>query len=397
MSGSNLVRLAVIEEETLGVTPSVGDFYTARFTSENLNGSANTTESQEIRSDRMSGGQIVTGLEVQGDISFELAPDDLFEKFLESAMMNDWVTSPAIEVDLSLDISEKTLTRDVGDWNNDVVVGDFITLDGFTVEGNNTVVQVLAINSDTEISITIRSGMSSESVADATFKVADKITIGSMKKSFTIEKSFKDLDSKGFVYRGMLVNNMNLNLAWGEVVTGSFEFLGTEREALDNAVDFPTNGRTVVGPSATEQFNGSIDMPFIVSDAVGTLGELNFCLQSVGISLSNNLTAENCVGRVSAKDFSIGSAGVEVNFSTYLADTNWAFMAKKLTQEPFAIGFLIAKPNKKDEGYGFYLPAVQASFDDPSAGGLNQQVSLDASGVAKAGPNGEMSLTIYRL
>lgn len=397
MSGSNLVRLAVIEEQTLGETPLAGDFATARFTNENLNGSANTTESQEIRSDRMSGGQIVTGLEVQGDLSFELAPDDLFEKFVASAMMSSWVTSAEITVGMTISTVAKTITRDAGDWDDDVVVGDFITLSDFTEVGNNTVVQILAINSPTEISVNIRKGMANEVVVAGKFKVADKVTIGSTKKSFTIEKSFKDLTNKGFAYRGLLVNSMSLNLAWGEVVTGSFSFLGTEREALDTAINFPTNERTVDGPSTTEQFNGSIDMPFIVSDVAGTLGELNFCLQSVGITLNNNLTAENCVGRVAAKDFSIGSAGVEVNFSTYLADSNWAFMAKKLTQEPFALGFLMSKPNKIDEGYGFYLPAVQASFDDPSAGGLNQQVSLDASGVAKAGPNGEMSLTIYRL
>lgn len=66
MSSSNLVRVAFIEEVAYGVTPGAGNFETARFTSENLSGTPDTVESQQIRTDRMSSGQVVTGLQVAG-------------------------------------------------------------------------------------------------------------------------------------------------------------------------------------------------------------------------------------------------------------------------------------------------------------------------------------------
>lgn len=99
MSSSNLVRVSFIEEAVLGETPVAGDFETVRFTSESLSGTPTTTQSQQIRSDRMSSGQIAVGLEVGGEINFELAKDAGLEKFMESAMLNEWDTQALQSVD----------------------------------------------------------------------------------------------------------------------------------------------------------------------------------------------------------------------------------------------------------------------------------------------------------
>jgi len=54
MSSANLVRLTAIEETVYGETPVAGNFKTARFTSEALSGTPDTSESQSIRTDRLS-------------------------------------------------------------------------------------------------------------------------------------------------------------------------------------------------------------------------------------------------------------------------------------------------------------------------------------------------------
>ena len=145
MSSSNSVRVAVIEEETYGVTPAVGNFDTARFTSESLSGTPETTESQQIRTDRQSSGQIVTGLTVGGDLNFELAAGDVIDLLMKGAMMKDsWTTSAAVNVDLEIDATAKTLTRSAGDFNSDVAVGDMVTLSGFADSNNNTQIMIAA-------------------------------------------------------------------------------------------------------------------------------------------------------------------------------------------------------------------------------------------------------------
>jgi hypothetical protein len=76
-----------------------------------------------------------------------------------------------------------------------------------------------------------------------------------------------------------------------------------------------------------------------------------------------------------------------------LKDGNWGLLAKKLSQEAFAIGFMV---KNTDGWYGFYMPAIQVSFDDPASGGQNQEISMEMTGTAKVGSGGESALSIYR-
>lgn len=396
MSSSNLVRVAVIEESVLGETPASGDFSTARFTSESISGTPTTTQSQQIRSDRMSSGQISVGLEVGGEINFELAKDPVFDLFMESAMLNDWDTVAAVTVDLTLDASAKTLTRASGDFNSSLDVGDIITLSGFSNSVNNTQAQVVAINSALEIKVVFNESAGvvvNETGTGTSFQRADRLQIGSTKKSFTIEKAFLDLANKALIYKGQLINTLNLNITYGEIISGTVGFNGTKYEAADAASEFATYTRTILPASTTNAFNGSIDMPFVNSSSTGTLDEATFCIQSASITLNNNLQAQTCIGEAAPKDYSPGEASIEVSLSAYLADSNWNFLAKKLSQEPFALGFMV-----KNAGgfYGFYLPAVQTTFSDPASGGANQQISLEMTGTAKVGENGESALYIYK-
>lgn len=396
MSSSNLVRLSVIEEAVLGQTPVSGNFSTVRFNSENLSGTPTTTQSQQIRSDRLSSGFTNVGVEIGGDISFELAKDAVFEKFMESAMLNLWNVQALQTVDLEIVASAKTIERASGDWNSTLEVGDIITLAGFTSAVNNTQAQVIEIQSATIIKVVFNetNGVVVDEVGvGTTYKRADKLSIGSTKKSFTFEKAFLDLTTKALIYRGKMANTMALNVAYGEIINGTFGFNGTKYETADTAAEFATFGRTIDAASTTNAMNGSVDMPFVISSSAGTLDEATFCIQSVALNLNNNMQAMTCIGENSPVDYSPGEATVEISLSAYLADANWNLLAKKITQDPFALGFLV-----KNAGgfYGFYMPAVQTSFSDPSSAGANQQISIELTGQAKVGASGESSLFIYR-
>ncbi len=394
MSSSNLVRLALIEETAFGETPAVGNFETARFISESLSGSPETTESQQIRTDRYHSGNIVTSLSVGGAINFELAKETPIDMLLESAMLNDWQTSLAENADLSINATTRKLTRAAGDWAVDVAVGDIITLTGFSTAANNTQVMVAAIDSALILSIIGPTTLVTEADTGNTFKVADKLVIGTNKKSYSIEKAFLDLATKAAIYRGMNVSEMSLNVAYGEIINGSFTFQGNGYETADLAAEFITDGRTINNPASSQSMNGSIDMPFLGYSASGTFEEADVCIQNVTIGVNNNLTTQTCIGRVAPKNFSPGTANVSISLGSYLADENWSLLASKLTQDPFALGFMV-----KNSGgaYGFYLPACQVTFDDPASGGANQDIMLDMSGIAKVGANGESPLTIFKI
>jgi len=393
MSSANLVRVTAIEETVYGITPGSGNFSTARFTSDALSGTPETTESQQIRIDRLSSGQVVTGLTVGGDLNMELAKENIVDDFIESAMYSTWTTHSPVAIDLTIAIGAGTITRVSGDFTSDVEVGDLLKLTGFSNSVNNTEVMVTEVTSATVIKYVGNDDIVDEAGSGTSYEIADEIEIGITKKSFSMEKAFLDLTDKAINYRGMIVSNMSHNITYGEIISSTFSFQGNDHEPVQASADFMTNGRTIDAAATTNSLNGSVDMPFLINSAAGTLTKSTFCIQSVELSLNNNLTAQTCIGQAAPDDYSSGTAQIEISLTAYLADDNWALIAKKLTQEPFALGFMV---KNVDGYYAFYLPAVQVSFEDPASAGINQDVFLNMTGVAKVGAAGEKSLKMFR-
>lgn len=394
MSSSNRVRIAAIAEATYGVTPVAGDFKTVRFTSEGLSGTPGTTESQQLRSDRLSSGQVVTDLEVGGEINHEMAKEDVIEDFMESAMFNAWNVLAPITRDLEIDATAKKIIATTGDFTTELKKGDFAKLSTF-VETENNVWIICKNVTALEIDYISALPLVDEVKANAVITRADKLTIGTTQKSFSMEKKFMDLTDKAINYRGMIAGTMSLSANYGELMTATFGFSGNDYKAVDTAGEAMTNGRTVTAPATTRSLNGSVDMPFLATSATGAeLTDADLCIQSLGLELDNNLQDLTCIGRPAPEGYDAGTAAVSINISTYLKNTSWALLSKKLTQEPFEIAGAV---QNAQGGYAFYLPAVQVSFDDPSSGGQNQQVSLEMEGTGMVGPNGESSLTLFRL
>jgi hypothetical protein len=368
-----------------------GGFSTSRFTSEALSGTPDTVESAQIRVDRLSSGQVVTGLTVGGAINFELAKEAAIDSMLESALFNTFVSTAAVVVGLTLDSTLKTITRAAGSFVTEgLVIGDIIVLSGGTAN-NNVEVVVLDV---TALVVTYQGPAGMTNDTPTGYQLADKLEVGINKQSFSMEKTFLDLTTKAINYSGMIVSEMELNVAYGELVTGSFTFSGNGYEAVEAAADFNTYLREITDPATSNSMNGSIDMPFLVTSADGTLGDDDFCIQNISLSLNNNLTPQNCIGLAAPQSYSEGTAQIGVSLSTYLKDAAWQLLGKKLSQEAFGLGFIV-----KNTGgwYGFYMPAVQVSFDDPASGGQNQDVILEMEGTAKVGVNGEKSIYIYKL
>lgn len=370
-----------------------GSFKTARFTSEQYSGTPETTESAQIRTDRMSSGQVVTGLAVEGGHNFELAKEEAIEDFMESAMFNIWQSVAAVNGTFELNLTTKKIIRSTGSFVSEgVVVGDFIKLSNFAVAANNVIVMATAVTA-LEVTFAHPVGMVTAVAEPATYQICDKISIGTTKKSLSIEKTFLDLTNKALIYRGCLVSQMELNVEYGALVSGSFQTMGNDYAEADAASEFASYLEYFQDPATTNSMNGSVDMPFVATDVTGSWAQDSFCLQNVNIALNNNLTVQNCIGKAAPEDYSAGTAQLTADLSSYLKDSNWNMLAKKLSQEAFALGFMT---QNTDGWYGFYMPALQVSFDDPQSGGANQEISMEMSGVGKVGANGESSLTIYR-
>lgn len=408
MSSSNLVRIIGIPETTYGLTPALGpatEVLPIRFTSESLSGTPQTTESQEARTDRMSGGQVVTGLNSGGDISGELSQYPAMDQIISMAMMMPW------SVPVSYGATSLTQTKVAGndqlaDWVLSVdltsappQVGDLLTVDGFTNAVNNGPRQVVSVTLPSTVRVTVPRASTDEAIAAAVIAMPAYVDIGDDVISMTLSKSYEDVthaattDVHSQRYTGALVNQLAVNMTWGEIVTSTATFVanGYLQEAPSLAQQVIAAGGTVPPAPTDQPLNGSVDMPMVTVGGQPT----DYCIQSLNFTLNNNLTPQTCLGKIAPTKYSQGTAAINVTANIYLGDPSYdAFMPAKLTQQP--VSMLFAAENA-DGGYVFDFRAVQLSFPDPSSGGRDQQVLINATGVAKVGPNGTSALRIYRL
>lgn len=92
---SDSLQLAVVLEDTPGVTPATPAFDLVRITGEGLTFEPTSTQSNEMGgASRGIKDSILTGAQVTGDINFELAKSDAFELLLAAAVANNWGNDP---------------------------------------------------------------------------------------------------------------------------------------------------------------------------------------------------------------------------------------------------------------------------------------------------------------
>lgn len=394
MSSSNQAKICIIEESgSYGVTPGSGNFSTFRYKSESLSGSPQLTESQTIRTDRMSSGQVVVGLDVGGQIGCELAKDALTDMLIRGAMKSTLQTATAVTVALAYDASAKTLTRGSGSWPT-TIVGKIITLAGYTSGAavNNDDFLVSERTSSTVIKVVPKSGITfvTDAGAGASYEIADYLEIGTSTVSFSIEKIFNDLTTKAINYKGMVVNEMSLDVAYGKICELNFNFMGNAQNIADAANEMITDSRTVDVPATSAQFNGSIDMPIFALET-SSFAASNIVVESVKLSLNNNNQPQNGIGQAAPRGYDAGKASISVEIVAYLDNNSWALLDKRTNQTAFKVAFALENSGGI---YAFYMPAVQASFDDPQSPGTDQQIKLSLKGVAKVGASSESALTV---
>lgn len=130
MSESNQVVLRYIPEVAYKTTPVDGTWKTIRYTSESLSATPTTTESSEIRTDRMTSDMPKVGLEVGGDVSFEFSATS-FDDFIESAMCSTWqVDTPVVgsrQIKIGVADSSYSIEKEYAD------IGTFVDFVGMRV------------------------------------------------------------------------------------------------------------------------------------------------------------------------------------------------------------------------------------------------------------------------
>lgn len=383
MSDSNLMALRSKEESSYGVAPS-GNWDVVRMVNESLAHEQGTTKSNEIRSDRQVADVIRNSVRAAGDLGIELSYGS-HDKFLAGAMFNDW-TSPVTDTQTTFSMAASD--NSINDSGSGFVAagftaGSWILVSGFTgTAANNKLYKIVSVVAGKMVLShgTVVDDAAGESV---TITQGAELTNGTTLKSFAFEKEFTDNTTDFALLLGMAVNTFSLSLSPGEIVTGSFGFIGkSETSATSTAAGTP-----VAAPS-TSVMNGIEDV-----EALFEAGAAVAICTEFGFEVNNNVRERLALGQLGA--ISLGSGTIDITGTFKIYYDGPSFYAKLLafTATSFALSMADAAGNR----YVVDFPRAKFSAGSRVAGGINTDTMADLTFMAYRDPTESKSIRIVRI
>lgn len=379
-----------IKETNWGEVPTSGTMQQGRMTGETLSFQRETTVSDEIRPDRQIPDLISTSISAAGDINIEFSADS-YDDFLESALSNEWET----EIDTSL---PNTVTTDAaGDLvvsttvvgGLDFIPGQALRISGYTGNNavNNKIVVVRSVD-ETNGKLIVAPKLTPNLPASTGIRLKGQaLTNGNDEISFYIQKEFTDTNDI-IDYRGMLVDQMSLDISASEKVSGRFGFMGrssriptaTEARRGNNPTPAPTTAILV----------GSIQDALVLENytAAGSI-------KMVTLELSNNLRTKYTLGQEDAFDIGQGRINVSGNLTSFFTGSSSGSYNSFINHTPVSLVFTLRDPVGNE--YVIHMPKVLYSENNATSTGPNEDVMSEGSFQAVIDPATKKTIIITKI
>ena len=303
---SNRVRVSFVRESVFSVPEVTPTYQIARLTNEDLAANKQTVTSDELRSDRMVSDQPEVGFDTGGSISVEYS-GQTYKDWIEAAMCGTFDASPTDLTDAAVTATAPDTYAATGIETN-ASVGDWLYFNmDFTDPANNGWKQVTATGAG---SITVSQAVTNDSASTGHIG-GENIINGVEKRSYEVEKGFTDI-AEYMRYSGMRLGTWDVSLTAGEIVTGSFAFMGTQLTTQSDT-EF---GSTYTPASTTPVMNATSNVGEIVKDGA----VLATCIQSISFTVENNLRSQMCVGSKFPSGIGYGRQLITGTLTAYFED-----------------------------------------------------------------------------
>lgn len=196
--------------------------------------------------------------------------------------------------------------------------------------------------------------------------VSNALTIGTKLKTFSLEKRFKLNDTPSYAFHrftGCAVNGFSFQVQPGQPITGNFDMLGRAL-ALDTA---ELTGTTI---------NAAGTDPVMTAPLVTTInlaGLTITCMNNLQLTLTNNIRALSCIGKLGADDQALGRAEVQLQATAYFGSND--VLQKLIDQSVGVVTFTTRdSTTPTPHSYAWTLPRVKLASAEVVAGGTNTDV-----------------------
>ncbi len=362
---TNRVALRLKPEATFGTTPSTGNHYLLRIISETLKYAIQTTQSQELRSDRQITDLPLVGAEANGDIGFEFSYGE-FDSLIASALQGTWAAAGTNGAATGTAVTTTTslVLTGAGSPFSNMVAGQWVRLSNMSTSANNGWFQTTAITNAT--TLTFASGLTAATTTSTGVVQSARLTNGTTQTSLSIERQNADLTLYS-LFRGMTPQRLSLNLTPGQILTGSVSFLGKDASATVSTSGMP--GTSVA--SLTNGVYNSVSNVFNVLEGGSALS--NTYVRSLTVNVDNSLRGQPALGTLGNVGIGAGQSVITGQMELYFADAT--YLNKFVNNTASSLSLRIAA-SSTGIGYVLTFPNIKYSDGGTPTPGANQDVTL---------------------
>ena len=372
-----------VAEIDCGVTPVNPAWLPFRYTSGNMQLTKDFITSEELDGSRDVADARGGSKQTSGDISVE-ASYGSYDDIFEAALGGTWQAGgTGSGLDITVDDVAKTFTRAAGDFTTDVYVGRLIRFPDLT--GDNAKAFYVTAVTATVVTCANAEGLTSENVT-SDFAVSDVLTVGSLRRTFSVLTHFQDADGGAGEYhitKGVEISGWNFDVAVNAMVTGSFPTIG---RSYHPDTTLPA-GSTFPLVDKTEPYAG-VDGRILEDDL--TLGFIT----SATSNLDNNASAQFEIGSNDVSFISRGRANSTLSLASYF--TNSVQLEKFVNETEVSVVITL---EGDDGALSFTYPRVKYTSGAPDVAGEGEITqTLDGQALAGTGVDtGVASCNIQRL
>lgn len=197
--------------------------------------------------------------------------------------------------------------------------------------------------------------------------MGDVLNNGIVKRSFTVERTHMDGD-QFFTFKGMRIGSMSESVATGSILTQTFTFMGKD-----------TTRATSTAMPGTVQDTTPGDVFNSVGDVVDVRenGEVTASIQSLSLSLNNNLRGQKAVGTLGNTGVGYGDCEVTGDMTVYFEDGDAASVYDRYRDNAdTSFSWVITQDN---QAIVTDIPRAKISACTVEAGARNQDCTLNMS------------------
>lgn len=209
--------------------------------------------------------------------------------------------------------------------------------------------------------------------------VPDRLEVGSILKTYTIEKTFATSPNTEYhrITRAM-IDAMTLTFAPTAAGTGTITILGGSFARGDATLA----GATYQEPGLRPVMLGSDVIPVVFR--INGVNYTTWCLSQIVVNFNNNGRAIECLGTVGAAEMALGRFECGITLQVYTSSDTHVIMDAFLDKTEVAVGF--ETRDSFGNLYHFEFDRCRIQTATQVAGGTNQDVVLALSLQALMGP-----------